>query len=366
MMSRLSTLWARVQDFLYPMLEEDLGALTDKQKQFIAVCELAALDQQMGAYLGHRRGRKKKSRIDFAKAFIAKAVYDLRTTKLLIEYLGSCPSLRRLCGWEHKNDLPCEATFSNAFAEFAAGNLGDLVHQAMVQNYCGEKLAGHISRDATAIQAREKAAPKPKKTKPDQPKKKRGRPKKNEHREPLPPRRLELQPGRKLAQNLVDLPDACDWGRKKNSKGKVEDWKGYKLHLDVIDGDIPISAILTSASTHDSQAAIPLAQMSAERVTNFYDLMDSAYDAKEIHQFSKQLGHRAIIDPNRRGGDKPPLAPAEKRRYNERSAAERVNSMLKDNHGGRSLRVRGAAKIRLHLLFGVIAICAGQLLRLLE
>ena len=52
--------------------------------------------------------------------------------------------------------------------------------------------------------------------------------------------------------------------------------------------------------------------MSAERVTNFYDLMDSAYDAKEIHQFSKQLGHRAIIDPNRRGGDKPPLAPAEK------------------------------------------------------
>ena len=95
-MSRLSTLWARVQDFLYPMLEEDLGALTDKQKQFIAVCELAALDQQMGAYLGHRRGRKKKSRIDFAKAFIAKAVYDLGTTKLLIEYLGSCPSLRPL------------------------------------------------------------------------------------------------------------------------------------------------------------------------------------------------------------------------------------------------------------------------------
>ena len=165
MMSKLSTLWARCNDFLFPILQQDLEPLSDKQRQFIAVCELAALDQQMGAYLGQRLGRKKKSRVDFAKAFIAKAVYDLRTTKLLIEYLGSCPSLRRLCGWEHKNDLPCEATFSNAFAEFAAGNLGDLVHQAMVQNYCGEKLAGHISRDATAIQAREKAAPKPKKNK---------------------------------------------------------------------------------------------------------------------------------------------------------------------------------------------------------
>ena len=254
MMSKLSTLWARCNDFLFPILQQDLEPLSDKQRQFIAVCELAALDQQMGAYLGHRRGRKKKSRVDFAKAFIAKAVYDLRTTKLLIEYLGSCPSLRRLCGWEHKNDLPCEATFSNAFAEFAAGNLGDLVHQAMVQNYCGEKLAGHISRDATAIQAREKAAPKPKKTKQNQPRKKRGRPKKNEQREPLPPRRLELQPGRKLAQNLVDLPDACDWGRKKNSKGKVRGLERLQIasgrdrrrHPDQRNPDLGLDARLAS------------------------------------------------------------------------------------------------------------------------
>jgi hypothetical protein len=56
-------------------------------------------------------------------------------------------------------------------------------------------------------------------------------------------------------------------------------WKHRGEHLDVADGDIPISAILTSASLHDSQAAIPLATMRASRVINLYDVMDSAYDA---------------------------------------------------------------------------------------
>jgi len=55
---------------------------------------------------------------------------------------------------------------------------------------------------------------------------------------------------------------------------------------------------------HDSQAAIPLAQMSSERVTNLYDLMDAAYDSPEIHAFSKSLGHRPIIDSNPRRGEK--------------------------------------------------------------
>jgi len=57
---------------------------------------------------------------------------------------------------------------------------------------------------------------------------------------------------------------------------------GYKLHIDAADGQIPISCILTSASLHDSQAAIPLAQMSAQRVTHLYDLADAAYDIDAI------------------------------------------------------------------------------------
>jgi hypothetical protein len=63
----------------------------------------------------------------------------------------------------------------------------------------------------------------------------------------------------------------------------------------VADGDIPISAILTAASLHDSQVAIPLATMTAQRVTNLYDLMDNAYDAPEIKANSRALGHVPII-----------------------------------------------------------------------
>ncbi|HBC89010.1 MAG TPA: hypothetical protein DCZ94_18885 [Lentisphaeria bacterium] len=33
-------------------------------------------------------------------------------------------------------------------------------------------------------------------------------------------------------------------------------WRGYKLYIDTMDGDVPISAHLISASVHDSQVAI--------------------------------------------------------------------------------------------------------------
>ena len=85
-----------------------------------------------------------------------------------------------------------------------------------------------------------------------------------------------------------------------DSKGYKSTWVGYKLHLDVADGQIPISCLLTSASLHDSQAAIPLATLSAERTTNLYDLMDAAYDAEPIRQHSRSLGHVPLIDTNPR------------------------------------------------------------------
>ena len=55
---------------------------------------------------------------------------------------------------------------------------------------------------------------------------------------------------------LADLPRACDVGSKRNAKGHTTSWIGSKLHVDTADGGIPISCIMTSASTHDSQVAI--------------------------------------------------------------------------------------------------------------
>ena len=138
-----------------------------------------------------------------------------------------------------------------------------------------------------------------------------------------------------------------------------------KLHLGVSDGDIPISAILSSASVHDSQVAIPLMQMSSERVTHLYDLADCAYDAKQIKAYSHSSGRVPIIASNKRGGESIPMEPAKAVRFRERSSAERVNSNLKDNYGGRFVRVRGAAKVMAHLMFGIIALTAKQLFNML-
>jgi len=272
----------------------------------------------------------------------------------LIDAVRHRPTLRRLCGWETLAEIPCEATFSRAFAAFAQDELPQIIHQATFKEHYGDKIAGHISRDATAIHAREKAV------------KKEPQPvsQAEEIQAPVSPQptRLQCQLERGLEENLADLPRPCDWGTKKDSKGKKQSWRGYKLHIDVIDGDLPVSWIVTSASLHDSQAAIPLAQMSAARVISLYDLADAAYDAAPIRQMSARLGHVALIDHNPRRGEKREFAPAEAIRYRQRSSAERVNSHLHDNHGGRHVRVRGAVKVAAHLSFGLLVIAAEQLL----
>ena len=365
-MSTLFQVWNSIQNTLFPWLEEALDPLSEKEKKFIQVVSLMGLEAHMKAYRWQGKGRKRKNRVNMAKAFVAKAIYNFETTDILIDYLRGCKNLRRLCGWENPWQVPSKSTFSRAFAQFSEGNLTQDIHGAMVKEHCGEKLAGHISRDATAIAAREKPVKKKSDESVTQPKRKPGRPRKGEVVVPKPPKRLDLQPTRTLADNLKDLPTQCDVGTKKNSKGYKESWTGYKLHLDCIDGDIPVSTVLTCASLHDSQAAIPLSQMSQDRITNLYDLMDSAYDAPQIHSFSENLGHKPIIDHNPRRGEKIYMDPATKSRFAERSSAERVNSNLKDNYGGRNIRVKAAAKVMTHLMFGIIVSTATPLYRLLE
>ena len=318
-------------------------------------------------------GRPPQDRTAIARAFVAKTIYNMPTTRALLDRLETDSALRRICGWERKNDVPDEWTFSRAFAEFSASQLPERVHEAFIKKSYEDELVGHNSRDSTAIEAREK----PLKKEPIQKiAAKRGRPKQGEVRvKPLT--RIEQQAsGMGLADMLNDLPTACDVGTKKNSKGYKVSWTGYKLHIDVADGGIPISAILTSASTHDSQVAIPLAKMSSERVTNLYDVMDSAYDVSQIHDMSRQLGHVPLIDvhPRRDQALKKEIAAENKRsqlvghktaeavRYNERSTVERVNARLKDEFGGRFVRVRGHAKVMCHLMFGILALTANQMM----
>jgi hypothetical protein len=375
-----------LQRELFPRLEATVGPLSQELELLTAVMALVPLQRLLSARRAST-GRPAKDRAALATAFIAKAILNLPNTRDLIGRLRVDQALRQLCGWRSGKALPHESKFSRAFAEFAESELAQQLHAAVIAETLKECLIGHIARDSTAIAAPERFAEKaqPEKKKSGQPSPKKRGPakgatgkKKRKKKSRQENTRIAQQRQQNLAQMVEDLPCQCDIGAKTNSKGQNNYWRGYKLHLDVADGQVPISALLTSASVHDSQVAIPLMTMTAQRVVHLYELMDSAYDAEEIHAHSRQLNHVPIIEPHGRRGTKKPsqlpkifppkptpeLSPAQRERYKTRTMSERVNARLKEEFGANHLRVRGAAKVMAHLMFGVLALTVDQWLRL--
>jgi hypothetical protein len=367
-MLSLSGVFNTIQTWLFPELREEVGELTEQQKEFVRVVEALELPRHAQLYdkCSDEPGRPQKDRLAILKSFIYKSIHKLPTTKALISIVRSSASARRLCGWETVSEIPSESTFSRAFAEFAKTNLLDEIHGVFVKEHAEGRIAQNLSRDSTAIQGREKPVAKPKKAKKAKSKAEKKQAKRMKGQATAKELTvIERQLDKTFAENLAALPTACDWGGKRNSSGNTIIWDGYKLHIDTIDGDIPVSALLTSASVHDSQAAIPLAQKSQARVINFYDLMDSAYDAKPIKEFSARINHVPVIDHNPRRGEKVDFDPAKAERYKARSGAERVNSTAKDNYGANNVRVRGHAKVFCHLMFGILTVTVNQFHRLL-
>jgi len=381
-----------LQTGLFPLLQDELGELTAPAKRLVTTLEMIPLARFVPSSRGWI-GRPSKDRLAIASAFVAKAVYGFDRTRQLLDALASDPQLRRICGWKEPWQVPHESTFSRAFDEFARMELPQFVHEALIRETQKDRVIGHIARDSTAIEARERAVEKPApaaEAKPAaKPVRRAGRKKGSggpharypggkRPYQPKPDTRLERQRSMKLPEMLDDLPRECDWGGKKDSQGNNHHWRGYKLHWDVADGQIPISVVLTSASVHDSQVSIPLATMSTRRVEYCYELLDSAYEAHHAQAASRDLGHVPIVDPKAPGGaksqakdipmDKPKreLSPAQRERYKERTMVERANARLKDEFGGRNVRVRGAAKVMAHLMFGVLALTADQLIKLVS
>jgi hypothetical protein len=359
---RISWLMGTVQQSLFPHLDECLPVpLTDREKHLVKLLELIQVEKFVPNSANRQwLGRPIKEREAIARAFIAKAVCKYQHTSSLRNELQSSPNLRFICGFARRRDVPSEATFSRSFGEFAKAGLGVVVHDALVKDHLGTELIGHVSRDSTAIVGRERPAKKIKRAKVA---KKKGRPAKGDIRQPPEPKRLDLQRTQSAEEAIALLSSVCDRGVKRNAKGYTETWNGFKLHIDVNDCGLPLSAVLTSASVHDSQVAIPLMKLTSDKVDYCYDLMDAAYDATQLWEQSRELGHVPIIDRNPRRKAVAPMAPHEAKRYNERTASERCNSRLKEEFGGRSVMVRGPQKVMMHLMFGMLALFADQLLK---
>ena len=379
--------WSYIQGYLFPSMREDIDPITEALGRLVTTLDVIGLEAFVPEPPGGRAGRPRTVAPSPELSWPRRS-WAFPPPARLIERLDVDKSLRRILGWERRSQVPSEATFSRAFAEFARGALPDKIHAALIERALGGRIIGAIARDATEIEAREKPVQmkandgKDDPPAPDNPPppRKRGRPRKDEQRPKPEPTRLERQVTQNLGQMLADLPTACDVGCKKNSKGYKETWTGYKLHIDVACGQIPVSCLLTSASVHDSQVAIPLMTMTSARVSYLYDLMDAAYDAAAIHDQSRALGHAPIVDRNFRADHE---AKAECGReverlklihmpdfddliYDFRTMAERVNARLKDEFGARFLRVRGALKVKCHLMFGIVALAVDQIIRVVD
>jgi len=276
------------------LLQRELGqwaaglelSLTPLHQRIVHTLDWINMDALLG-YTARTAGAPQRSRFALAQAFVAKAVLGFEQTTQLRSRLAVDPVLARLLGFESNRPLPSEATFSRAFAEFARTGLPAKAHEALIRQHLGQVVIGHIARDSTAIHAREraqysqaetaalneaKAAKQAKLVKADKQPKRRGRPpagagKTSKDDKANPRSRIPAQLLQTAQEALAELPQLCNKGKKRNAQGNFNTWVGYKLHLDVACCGVPIAAALTSASVYDNQVSVPLARLSAQRVT---------------------------------------------------------------------------------------------------
>lgn len=376
-------MWNKIlnlESTLFPALKEEfrLEELSHKEQKLIKILDFAQIEKNVTIV---SITNTPKDREECARAFIAKSVYNIQTTRDLIDRLHSDKILRVLCGWRYKNDIPSESKFSRVFKELSELKIAQKTHQKFIEEYLSDTIFIYNASDSTKIPLREKAVKVEKEKKSI---KKRGRTKKGETKEPKLPTILQQQEQMTSTQEMLALISTkCGVGIKQNSKGNREIWIGGKLHVSVVDGDIPITAFYSGANIHDSSAALPLMNETSKRVSYLHDLQDGAYDSEIIRNFSKKLGHKPIIDINPKNSsilrDTIELIKDEKQKfeffnlqqpsdvhhYNQRSMVERVNKYLKDDFGCNTIYYQGATKVASVLAFGILSICIHQSLKLL-
>ncbi len=379
--TNLSKMWTKIlnlENCLFPEIKEQLGTLSTKEEKLIKILDFAQIEKNVTVVT---ITNTPKDRIEIARAMIAKSVYNMQTTRDLIDRLHSDRVLRVLCGWRYKIDIPSEAKFSRVFKELSDLQIAQKTHKKFVNEYLSDTVFMYNATDAAMIPLREKPV---KIEKEEKPKNKVGRPKKGEKREPVKPKILELQKEMKTTKKMLSLVSTvCGVGVKQNSKGNREITIGGKLHISAADGDIPIAAFYSGANVHDSSVALPLINETGKRVMYLRDLLDAGYDSDIIREFSEKLNHKAIIDINPKNSkelkQKIQLIKDEKvkfeflnlpkssdeHHYNQRSMVERVNKYLKDDFGCNTIYYQGATKVASVLSFGILSVCIHQSLKLI-
>jgi len=112
---------------LFPALKEELRLeeLSSKEQKLIKILDFAQIEKNITIV---SITNTPKDRIEIARAFIAKSVYNIQTTRDLIDRLHHDRTLRILCGWRYKNDIPSESKFSRVFKELSEMQIVQKTH----------------------------------------------------------------------------------------------------------------------------------------------------------------------------------------------------------------------------------------------
>src|SRR5580658_2246327 len=102
--------WNHIQGSLFPWLREEVDPITEALGRLVTTLDVIGLEAFVPEP-SRGAGRPPEDRRALARAFVAKAAFP--------PPLDVDQSLRRILGWERRSQVPSEATFSRAFAEFA-------------------------------------------------------------------------------------------------------------------------------------------------------------------------------------------------------------------------------------------------------
>ena len=120
--NRIHHYWCRFQAELFPEIQNAIGPLPENHQRFVYALEMVHPENFI------RKSAKKNdrplfSRINIARAFLAKPLWNIPTTRVLVERLMINRQLRNLCGWVLIHEIPSESTFSRVFAEFSKNKI---------------------------------------------------------------------------------------------------------------------------------------------------------------------------------------------------------------------------------------------------
>ena len=272
-------------------------------------------------------GRPGYTLLDVLAVHAVKLYFQERTLSAARERLLSSINLRTIVGmWK----VPSLAVISRKTDELIEIVDFSSLIASVCSSFYKDRLVCHLSIDSTIVEAREK----PVKTGKPQVKRKRGRKMKGLQEQTIAGKKemqYSFMENGDVEEFLSTLEHRCSVTGKKNSKGNMEWFIGYKAHLAVDDCGIVVAHHVTGACVHDSQVAIPLMRMAEGRCDFLYALMDGGYTSRRIEDFASSIGKVPIINKHAdRSGHKEEMDPAKAWRYRSRTTVERTNSELKE------------------------------------